>query len=158
MVVNFTRRNLMSRILIDFVQDGNKILSDNYPEMAVVSFFHLLGVAKEEADPQLVTEVKDACGEFVTELRRRWKSSRVARHKNLLEKYHGSFLDGSFSIPFLEPKKPTVPSGEDQAAPVQNQQPPAPNVTVQDNPTAPGPSQPPSKQAKKDVPFLERVR
>lgn len=151
-MVNFTRRNLFTRMKLDF---GNLASpnSENFTEMAMTTFFVLLGVNKDTAAQPLLVEVKEICQAFTSAFRTKWNSPKVRKHYDRFEKEHKEFLDRNFKVKYFdEPKPKPQEAGTASSSGSQN----PPNIL-------PTPTPPPAKKPRvepvknEEVPFLEKV-
>ena len=148
-MVNFTRKNLLTRIQIDFGQEA-KIQSDNYVVMAEVSFFNLLGIQKDNADPKLVEDVKFICGQFAKVVRRKWRTREISRHYDRLLNDNGPFFSEYFHVPFLD-KKATVPEPNPETQEPDEVGEPSSSTTGHK------PAKARKSKAQEDLPFEEKV-
>ena len=135
----------MNRIYLDH-GDGANFGSPLYLGLAITTFYKLLGIDQDGADPTLVNQVKTACKRFVDRLRTKWNSRQVHHHLNRLEDIHKTWLTTKFVIPHLDetPKIQEEPSEEAEAAG------PSFQVTTQEDDLPP-----PAKKQK--LSFLEKV-
>ena len=145
-MVNFTRKNLLTQIKIEYGKDGN-IGASNFKSMAEETFYLLLGIPKDQAVPKLAEEIMEIVAQYSKHLKSMWKSKEIHHHLDRLEKVHHEYLSQNFHVPFLDDKKPT------------NTSEPAPEEAA--NEPTPGPSQPVKPRTrgarKSDAPFIEKV-
>ena len=146
-MVNFTRRNLYTRIKRDFGDEGNPS-SEDFTKMAVESFLMLMGIKKEDADPALIRDVNEICQDFTTKFRRRWLAPKVNRHFDRLEKYHKDFLDEYFKLPDSKRKEKKVEKNDQK--PKDDPKPPQPSNTDK-------PKKSVKRPVEDGVPFLDKV-
>ena len=146
-MVNITRQQLMTRIYRDY-GDGANFGSPVYLDCAITTFYKLLGINQEEANPTLAQQVKTACKLFVDALRAKWTSKRVQRHLDRLEEFHKAWLTTKFVIPHLD----EIPKIQTQEEPSEEAEAPGPSfqVTTQEDDLPP-----PAKKQK--LSFLEKV-
>ena len=150
-MVNITRQKLITTIHLDF---GVRAFftSPEYQQLAIVTFFKLIGIKEEDAESRLVEQVKKTCRDFVDQLRKKWKSPKIKYHLDRLEEQQKDWLNRRFEIPYLDevskPKAEEKPRDEEEST----DEAPGPSFQVTTNEAQP----PPAKKQK--LSFLERVR
>ena len=121
--------------------------------MATTCFIALLKGNDHVDDPKLTQEVRIISQDYTKQIRTLWRTARVDRHYDRLEKYHSDFLDTHLPLP----KSEAPPAREDTPPPPE---PPifAPVVNDdlgQGNEPQPGPSH--QEIPETEVPFIEKV-
>ena len=146
-MVNFTRQNLISRTNIDYGPRAH-FTSPEYLNLVTVTFYTLLGIKEENADPKLVEQIKNACKQFVKQLRKKWKNPKVNYHLERFEEMYDDWLKTRFEIPYLdEISKPQVQEEETPSAAAET-----PGPSFQEEQEV---KPPPAKKQK--LSFLEKV-
>ena len=117
-MVNFTRKNLLSRIILDY-NEAAYFANPEFKDMAVTTFFILLGKEEKDVDATLSRQVRNVCKDFVDELRKKWRGPKVNQHLDRLEQYHSQWLKTNFKIPYLD-EIPKISAAQEEPQASQN--------------------------------------
>ena len=135
-------------------------LVPQYRVMALNTFYVLLGIQQETADPRLAKEVKKIVDDFVDKLRRKWTGPKVRSHLNRFEEVHSTWLQQKFVVRYLDEvsKNDQPQEEEDDDEEEQDNVLPGPSVQPTVQPDDGNPQPPPAKKRKtSSLSFLEKV-